>query len=67
MSMHAGQEFDYILAGSLRFVHEGRVEELNAGDSVFYDSGRQHGMIATSPEGCTFLAVVIKEQEEESK
>ena len=67
MSMHAGQEFDYILAGSLRFVHEGRVEELNAGDSVFYDSGRQHGMIATSPDGSSFQPVVIKEQEEESK
>ena len=28
MSMHEGQEFDYILSGSLKFVHEGHVEEL---------------------------------------
>lgn len=67
MSMHEGQEFDYILSGSLKFVHEEHVEELNEGDSVFYDSGRKHGMIATSKDGCTFLAVVIKEKEDENR
>ena len=65
LSMHAGQEFDYILQGSLKFVHEDHIEELNTGDSVFYDSGRRHGMIATSDDGCIFLAVVIKDQEDE--
>ena len=48
-------------------MHEGHVEELNEGDSVFYDSGKKHGMIATSKGGCVFLAVVIKEKEDENR
>ena len=63
LSTHEGQEFDYILKGSMRFVHENHVEELTAGDSVFYDSGRGHGMIATGGEECLFLAVILKPKE----
>ena len=60
-SVHEGQEFDYILTGSLKFRYEDHTENLIAGDSVYYDSGKPHGMIATSKDGCTFLAVVMKE------
>jgi transcriptional regulator with XRE-family HTH domain len=63
MSVHAGQEFDYIISGSLKCVFDGKTEIINAGDSVYYDSGRPHGMIAADPEGCTFLAVVMREDE----
>lgn len=62
LSHHEGQEFDYILSGKLKFSHEGRTMELGPGDAVFYDSGKGHGMIASSPEGCTFLAVVLKKE-----
>ena len=60
-SVHDGQEFDYVLSGSLKFVYDGHEENLREGDSVYYDSGKPHGMIATSKDGCTFLAVVMKE------
>ncbi len=63
-SMHVGQEFDYILTGSLKFEYDGHIENLIAGDSVYYDSSKPHGMIATSKDGCTFLAVVMKEGSE---
>ncbi len=62
LSRHEGQEFDYIISGSLRFSHEGRTVDLGPGDALYYDSGKGHGMIATSPEGCTFLAVVLKRE-----
>lgn len=62
LSHHEGQEFDYILSGKLRFSHEGRTMEVGPGDALFYDSGKGHGMIASSPEGCTFLAVVLKKE-----
>lgn len=62
LSHHEGQEFDFILSGNLRFSHEGRIVDLGPGDSLFYDSGKGHGMIATSKEGCTFLAVVLKKE-----
>lgn len=60
LSRHEGQEFDYIISGTLRFSHDGRVEDVGPGDSLYYDSGKGHGMIATSREGCTFLAVVMR-------
>ena len=59
-SVHDGQEFDYILKGSLRVELDGHVEILNAGDSIYYDSGHRHGMIAVGGEDCDFLAVVLK-------
>ncbi len=60
ISTHEGQEFDYILEGTLRFTHNGHVMDLGPGDSVYYDSGKPHGMYATSKEGCKFIAVVVK-------
>jgi len=60
MSSHAGQEFNYILKGKLKFAYEDHTEELNEGDSVYYDSSRKHGMSAMDKKGCVFLAVVIK-------
>lgn len=67
VSVHAGQEFDYILSGRLKFVFSGNTEILEAGDSVYYDSGHEHGMIAISPEGCTFLAIVMREDDIDAK
>ena len=60
-STHEGQEFDLVLEGSLKFVYEDHTTYLNAGDSVYYDSGKPHGMIATSEGGCRFLAIVMKD------
>lgn len=64
LSRHAGQEFDYILSGKMRFAYEDHIEELEAGDALLYDSGRGHGMIAIEGEPCTFLAIVIRPHED---
>jgi transcriptional regulator with XRE-family HTH domain len=57
---HAGQEFDYVLDGTLRIVLGGQELFLKVGDSIYYDSSLPHAMYA--PEGdCRFIAVVIKE------
>lgn len=61
LSRHPGQEFNYVLSGSLKLVFEGGHQEvLHPGDAVYYDSGHGHGMTATGGEDCTFLAVVLK-------
>jgi mannose-6-phosphate isomerase-like protein (cupin superfamily) len=65
LSSHEGQELDFVISGRLRFTFEGHIEELNPGDSVYYNSGKPHGMIATGGEDCMFLAVVIKKPEED--
>lgn len=65
MNRHAGQEFDYVLEGALKFIHGNHEEILYAGDSIFYDSGVDHGMIATLGQECIFLAVVMKDSNKE--
>lgn len=64
LSQHDGQEFDYVVSGRLRFAFEDHTEDLEAGDAVFYDSGRGHGMIAIDGQPCTFLAIVLKDHDE---
>ncbi len=59
LSSHEGQEFDYVLEGSLKIVIDGKTEVLNEGDSIYYNSAKPHGMIATGGNACKFLAVTI--------
>lgn len=64
LSTHDGQEFDFIISGKLKVQMEGHTEYLEAGDSIYYDSGHGHGMIATGGEECVFLAVVMRDEHE---
>lgn len=64
LSRHAGQEFNYIVSGRMRFAYETHVEELGPGDALFYDAARGHGMVATGGAPCTFIAIVFKEHDE---
>ncbi len=59
LSSHKGQEIDIIVSGTLKVQVGSHIEVLNEGDSIFYDSATPHGMIATSPEGCVFNAIVL--------
>ena len=58
LSRHEGQEYDYVLSGKLKVSIDGHTEVLEPGDSIYYDSGKPHGMIAYEGD-CEFLAVVI--------
>ena len=66
LSLHAGQEFDLVLSGQMKMQLEDHVEVLNEGDSVYYDSGHRHGMIATGGEDCVFLAIVLPKEEDKN-
>ena len=57
-SRHNGQEFDLILKGSLKVEVDGKTEILHEGDSIYYNSGLPHGMIAVDGD-CEFLALVM--------
>ena len=57
---HEGNEFDYVLEGSMRFIIDGHPYDLEPGDSVYYNSGLPHGIYATSKNGCKFIASVMK-------
>ena len=57
---HEGQEFDYVLEGTLKIELGGNDLYLKPGDSVYYDSSLPHAMYAIQGD-CRFIAVVVKE------
>ncbi|NLD83576.1 MAG: AMP-binding protein, partial [Clostridiales bacterium] len=64
---HSGQEFDYILSGTLKVQVGDHIELLREGDSIYYDSHTPHGMIAAEGQDCVFLAVVLPGEETEER
>ena len=56
---HEGQECDIVIRGSMKIQIGGRTEILHAGDTIYYDSGTPHGMIAVGGEDCAFYAIVL--------
>ncbi|MCM1298169.1 MAG: XRE family transcriptional regulator [Firmicutes bacterium] len=59
LSVHDGQEMDYILSGQLKFIINDHEEILSEGDCIYYNSKNPHGMIAYGGADCKFLAVLI--------
>ncbi len=62
LAKHEGEEFDYVLKGELRVSINGHIENLKAGDAIYYDSSTPHGMIAQGEGDCEFLAIVMDAQ-----
>ena len=58
LGTHEGQEFDYVLEGQLKVQIDDHIEVLSKGDSIYYNSGTPHGMVAYNGD-CKFLAIVI--------
>ena len=56
---HDGQEFDYILSGTMRLVIGKNDVVLHPGDSVYYGTRTPHAMQALGGEPVHFLAMVI--------
>lgn len=60
-SSHEGEEFDYVLTGTLKIDVDGNIYELNPGDSIYYNSANPHALKAVGGKDCEFLAIIIKE------
>ncbi len=56
---HPGQEFNFILKGSLKLNLNKKELLLNEGDSIYFDASLPHGMKAANNEPCEFLAVIL--------
>lgn len=56
---HDGQELNFIIEGSMEFYMGSTSTVLNAGDSVYFNSGVPHAMRALNGERVQFLAVVM--------
>nr|MCR5681394.1 AMP-binding protein [Clostridiales bacterium] len=59
LTTHEGQEIDIVIKGALKVQVGGHREVLHEGDSIYYDSGTPHGMIAVEGEDCLFYAIVL--------
>jgi len=59
LNSHPGQEFNYIIEGTLNIVLDGHNLILNEGDSLFFDSSYEHGMKALNGKPSRFLALIF--------
>lgn len=56
---HPGQEFNYVVEGTMMTVIDGHEIILKEGDSIFFNSGYKHAMKALNNEQVRFLAIVL--------
>ena len=56
---HKGQEFNYVLEGSMMIILEGHELLLNEGDSIYFNSLYKHAMKAMNNKPVKFLAIAI--------
>ncbi len=59
---HEGQECDIVITGRMKIQIGDHTEILGPGDSIYYDSGTPHGMVAVGGEDCSFYAIVLRNQ-----
>lgn len=59
LNTHIGQEFNYILQGTMQLHIAGNDLVLSEGDSIYFDSAKLHGMKALGGEKVIFLAVIL--------
>ncbi|MGE5473558.1 MAG: helix-turn-helix domain-containing protein [Ignavibacteriales bacterium] len=56
---HPGQEFNYLIEGSMKVYIDSHEVILNEGDSLYFDSGINHGMRALNNKPAKFLAIIL--------
>lgn len=56
---HPGQEFNYMIEGKLKIFIGAKEMILEPGDSIYFDSGIQHGMLALENKPAKFLAIIL--------
>lgn len=59
VNSHPGQEFNYVLEGTLKVIIDGHELILETGDSLFFDASFNHGMEALNNKTARFLAIII--------
>ena len=59
LNSHPGQEFNFVLEGTLVLVIDGHELVLDEGDSVFFDSGARHGMKSGGGGAARFLVIIL--------
>lgn len=58
LNTHPGNEFNFVLSGKLLLRIAGQELALEKGDSIYFDSSKEHGMAALDGNPVTFLAII---------
>jgi len=56
---HPGQEFNFMIEGKLKLFLGEKEMILHPGDSIYFDSGLPHGMLAQDGKAAKFLAIIL--------
>ncbi len=56
---HPGQEFNFLLEGKMKFFIGAKEMLLEPGDSIYFDAGLPHGMLAMENKTAKFLAIIL--------
>jgi mannose-6-phosphate isomerase-like protein (cupin superfamily) len=56
---HPGQEFNYVIEGTMQIIIDNHEIVLNEGDSIYFNSGYRHKMKALNYKKVRFLAVIL--------
>ena len=56
---HPGQEFNYMISGRMQFFIGRKEMILETGDSIYFNSELDHGMVAMDNQPATFLAIIL--------
>jgi len=59
LNTHPGQEFNFVLEGTMQISIAGNNVVLNEGDSIYFDATKPHGMKAIGGKNVRFLAVIV--------
>ncbi len=59
LNTHTGQEFNMVMEGTLQLQIGDTLLELAAGDSIYFDATKPHGMRALNGEAVKFLAMIV--------
>ena len=56
---HPGQEFNYVIEGTLKVIINEKEIILKEGDSLYFDATYKHAMRAVGGKRARFLAIII--------
>lgn len=59
LNAHNGQEFNFVLDGTLMIEINGHKLTLQPGDSLYFNATLPHGMLALNGKAATFLAIIL--------
>ena len=60
LSVHTGEEFNYVISGKVSLMLDDKEIILNAGDSAYFNSSIPHGQNCYGDEPAVFLAVIAE-------